>query len=167
MGLSGVSRRRGRQLARMIVVALVILAGDPDLSASGRVPATVREPAARTRWRVPQSSVLTKNPVTATRQSLASGERIFMTRCADCHGERGRGYGKVAHELPVAPAVLSDLRVQEQSDGVLWWKITFGKRPMPAFAFRLSAKERWEVINYLRTLRSDELALARKETRPH
>ena len=91
-----------------------------------------------------------------TQRSLAEGKKIFAMRCADCHGEEGHGDGKVAHELPVAPAVLSDPQVQEQSDGALWFKITFGKRPMPAFGFRLSGKERWDVINYLRTLRDEE-----------
>src|SRR4051794_14095133 len=137
MGSWWTSAQIRKQLARALVVALVVLAGDPHVSATGDVSSRPREPAARTRWRAPESSALTRNPVPVTQRSLADGKRIFQMRCADCHGEDGHGDGKVAHELSVMPAVLSDPQVQEQSDGALWFKITFGKRPMPAFGFRL------------------------------
>ena len=41
---------------------------------------------------------------------------------------------------------------EQESDGALFWKITHGKKPMPAYESRLSPTERWNVINYLRTL---------------
>lgn len=62
------------------------------------------------------------------------------------------GEGIDAPQLARRPARLSGQRVQEQSDGLLWWKISFGKRPMPGYGFRLSPSDRWHVINYIRTL---------------
>ena len=84
--------------------------------------------------------------------SLAKGEQLFRARCLGCHGASGHGDGPDAPELRVRPARLSGREVQEQSDGLLWWKITFGKRPMPGFGFRLSSTDRWHLVNYLRTL---------------
>ena len=42
--------------------------------------------------------------------------------------------------------------VKKQSDGALFWKLTEGKAPMPAYDKTLSETDRWQVINYLRTL---------------
>ena len=55
-------------------------------------------------------------------------------------------------QLGLRPAKLSDPRLREEPDGALYWKITTGRKPMPDYGTRLSAKERWNVVNYLRTL---------------
>jgi mono/diheme cytochrome c family protein len=102
-------------------------------------------------WHSPKSCIFTRNPVRATRTSIAAGRNIFMMRCAGCHGRRGHGDGEDASQLRVRPAVLAGAAVQAQSDGALWWKISFGKRPMPGYGFRLSMADRWNVVNYLRT----------------
>jgi mono/diheme cytochrome c family protein len=73
-------------------------------------------------------------------------------RCFGCHGAAGHGDGPDASQLRVHPARISGDRVQEQTDGALWWKITLGRPPMPGYGFRLSSTDRWHVINYLRTL---------------
>lgn len=111
-----------------------------------------RESASISAWHAPRSCIFTQNPVPASKVSLMKGEQIYKARCFGCHGAAGHGNGPDARELRVRPARLSGNRVQEQSDGLLWWKITFGKRPMPGYGFRLSPTDRWHVINYLRTL---------------
>ena len=40
-----------------------------------------------------------------------------------------------------------------ESDGALFWKITTGKASMPSFETEISERDRWNVINYLRTLK--------------
>jgi mono/diheme cytochrome c family protein len=106
-------------------------------------------------WHPPQSCIFTRNPVPATRSSVEAGKKIFLMRCAGCHGARGHGDGEDAPQLRVRPAVLSSHPIQEQTDGALWWKITFGNRPMPGYGFRLSMADRWNLVNYLRTLRDE------------
>jgi mono/diheme cytochrome c family protein len=106
-------------------------------------------------WPSPRSCIFTRNPVNATPRSISAGRKIYMMRCVGCHGPQGNGDGPDAAQLAVRPARLSTAAVQEQTDGVLWWKITVGRRPMPEYAFRLSNEDRWNVINYLRTLRRD------------
>jgi mono/diheme cytochrome c family protein len=104
-------------------------------------------------WQPGKSCFFTRNPVSATRASIEAGKRRFAISCAGCHGARGNGDGEDSRHLVVPPAVLSRATVQAQTDGALWWKITFGKRPMPGFGLRLSNEERWNLVNYLRTLR--------------
>jgi mono/diheme cytochrome c family protein len=69
-----------------------------------------------------------------------------------CHGKTGNGEGPNAADLGIHPAKLSDAVVREETDGELFYKITVGKKPMPNYGTRLSSTDRWNVINYLRTL---------------
>jgi mono/diheme cytochrome c family protein len=48
-----------------------------------------------------------KTPVTPT--SAASGEEMFKTYCASCHGPDGKGTGPAASALKQAPANLTEL----------------------------------------------------------
>jgi mono/diheme cytochrome c family protein len=42
-------------------------------------------------------------------------------------------------------------RINKETDGELFWKITNGRPPMPPWQ-QLPAEQRWELVNYLRTL---------------
>jgi mono/diheme cytochrome c family protein len=98
------------------------------------------------------SAKQTKNPVSTSESSLAAGKKIYFKRCVNCHGKTGNGDGPDASDLGIHPAKFSDPRMRAESDGALFWKITHGKKPMPAYESRLSPTDRWNVINYLRTL---------------
>jgi mono/diheme cytochrome c family protein len=111
------------------------------------------QPRAPRTWQPPKSCFFTRNPVPATHASIEAGKKRFAMSCVGCHGAGGGGDGEDARHLLVRPAVLSRPTVQAQTDGALWWKITFGKRPMPGYGLRLSNEERWNLVNYLRTLR--------------
>lgn len=93
-----------------------------------------------------------KNPVAANESSRAAGQKIYSKTCATCHGKTGDADGPAVIKLNIHPAKLSDPKVATESDGALFWKITTGKKPMPAFGRRLSETDRWNLVNYLRTL---------------
>jgi mono/diheme cytochrome c family protein len=103
-----------------------------------------------TKWQAPAIETAKKNPVSAGQSSVAAGQKLYAQYCAACHGPSGNGDGHAAGELRIDPAKLSDLR--DESDGALFWKITNGKKPMPGYGTRLSASDRWTLINYIRTL---------------
>ncbi len=42
--------------------------------------------------------------------------------------------------------------MKEMTDGEIFWKITTGKPPMPSYREELTEKERWDLVNYLRSL---------------
>lgn len=93
-----------------------------------------------------------KNPVPATDSAIAAGMRIYESHCLQCHGENGNGEGEKASELSVAPADFTDAHEMNRiTDGELYWEITKGRRPMPAFETKLSEVERWEAVDYIRT----------------
>jgi mono/diheme cytochrome c family protein len=104
------------------------------------------------KWLSPGPSAAKKNPITSTQDSIAAGQKIYSKTCMTCHGKGGDADGPAVIELNIHPAKLSDPRLATESDGSLFWKITTGKKPMPAYGKRLSETDRWNLVNYVRTL---------------
>ena len=84
--------------------------------------------------------------------SIADGHALFARHCAVCHGPRGGGDGPAAATVHPRPPDLRAHHVLLHTAGDLFWWITHGKPPMPAFGDRLSPDERWSLVNYLRAL---------------
>lgn len=112
----------------------------------------VSEEQSKAQWTAPAAEARKKNPVAVTESSLAAGQKIYLKRCVACHGKTGNGDGPDAADLGIDPAKLSDPAIRAETDGELFWKITVGKKPMPNYGTRLSPADRWNVINYLRSL---------------
>jgi len=47
--------------------------------------------------------------------------------------------------------------MEQLADGELYWQISKGRRPMPAFANKLSEQQRWQVVDYIRTFEKPEV----------
>ena len=108
------------------------------------------------KWLSPAPSAARKNPIAATQDSITAGQKIYSKTCMMCHGKTGDADGPAVIELNIHPARLSDPQLNTEPDGALFWKITTGKRPMPAFGRRLSETDRWNLVNYIRTLSTHE-----------
>jgi mono/diheme cytochrome c family protein len=104
------------------------------------------------KWLSPAASAAKKNPITSTPESIGAGQKIYSKTCVMCHGKTGDADGPAVVELNIHPAKLSDPHLATESDGSLFWKITTGKKPMPAYGKRLSETDRWNLVNYVRTL---------------
>ena len=125
---------------------IIALLGSVLITVSGE------QPGAAEKWIAPAAEARKKNPVAVSEFSLATGQKIYVKRCVACHGKTGNGDGPDAADLGIHPAKLSDSVIREETDGELFWKITVGKKPMPNYGTRLSPTDRWNVINYLRSL---------------
>ena len=102
-------------------------------------------------WEAPAEAKELKNPVTADADSLKNGKELYKTNCVMCHGENGAGDGPMAANLNPKPAPLSKETIGSDTDGELFWKISKGKLPMFAFEKMLTEKDRWHIVNYIRT----------------
>ena len=104
---------------------------------------------------VPDEAQAVVNPVLATEASIAAGTLVFQTNCAVCHGESGHGDGPAAVGLDPKPANLGADHVQGNSDGALFYTITHGRTgtAMPAWESVLTEQQRWEVVNFVRTMK--------------
>lgn len=95
-----------------------------------------------------------ENPVPADAASVARGAELYAIHCQMCHGVNHDGRGPVGNLLrPFPPANLTLPVVQNKSDGSLFLTITFGvEGRMPALNENLLVRERWDVVNFLRTI---------------
>lgn len=100
----------------------------------------------------PKSADTIKNPISSNETSILLGKKTYTQYCVTCHGEKGKGDGIAAPGLAKPPADHTSKFVQSQTDGALFWIITVGNNPMPSYRTTLSATQRWQVVNYIRTL---------------
>jgi mono/diheme cytochrome c family protein len=98
-----------------------------------------------------------ENPVEADDASITRGQEIFVINCRMCHGQTGEGTGPIAPFLANKPANLTSPVVQSKSDGSMFLTITNGiTGKMPPLNENLLVSERWDVVNYIRTLKASE-----------
>ncbi len=107
------------------------------------------------------------NPVPADAVSIARGAELYSINCKMCHGEAGEGNGTVsAFLIKKKPANLISEEVQSKPDGSMFLTISNGifnpnnslfpdvqfSGQMPPLNENLTVRERWDVVNFLRTL---------------
>ena len=92
----------------------------------------------------------------------AEGHRLYATTCTSCHGVSGAGDGPSAHTLSTAPPGIGVRHLTPELTPTLAYNvITVGVRgtAMPAFGSALTPQQRWNVINYIYTLRGEPMTL--------
>ncbi|VVE73089.1 sulfonate ABC transporter ATP-binding protein SsuB [Pandoraea captiosa] len=97
------------------------------------------------------------SPTGFTVQSIARGSRVYAAQCAACHGADGRGEGPLAATLDRWPPTMASALLSRRADGELFWHVLYGMRreqgvTMPGFAGRLSDREIWAALDYMRVL---------------
>jgi mono/diheme cytochrome c family protein len=94
------------------------------------------------------------NPIPAEAASITRGMELYHINCIHCHGPLGKGDGTVAIYLQNKPANLTGLPVRALSDGGIFLTISDGiQGKMPALNENLTVRERWDVVNYVRSLK--------------
>lgn len=107
------------------------------------------------------------NPIPADETSVARGAQLYQINCAVCHGSTGSEKTTVsAFFTKVKPADLTSLEIQTLSDGKIFLTISNGvfnpnnslfpdvefSGQCPPLNENLSVRERWDVVNFIRTL---------------
>ena len=80
----------------------------------------------------------------------STGETLFKTKCAACHGPDGKGEVPMGKKLGARN--LSSTEVQGQSDAQLTDVVTKGKSKMPAYDGKLTKEQIGELVAYIREL---------------
>lgn len=110
---------------------------------------------------------IVNNPYPITTAGLESGKELYIIFCATCHGENGGGAGYLVREdggkYPVQPANFLSEDFVGSSNGRYYHSIMYGKNLMGSYKDKLSYKERWNVIHYIRSLQAADKKLAYNE----
>lgn len=95
---------------------------------------------------------ITEFPLKVDRALLMRGQARYKIFCAHCHGPVGEGNGMVVQRgFPVPPSYHID-RLREMPLGTLFGVVTKGHGRMPAFGRRISPRDRWAIIAYVKAL---------------
>jgi len=136
------SRSRKKLAGTILVLLLLVAAGSAVYAFFHPGP-----------WLVPEAAKQVPNPLAPSEADLPRARALYLDKCAECHGEGGKGDGNQAKMYDPAPTNLTDPeRLKGQSDGELFYRISEGHRPMPAFKKRFTEEQRWQLVLFIRSL---------------
>lgn len=98
----------------------------------------------------------TPNPAALTGANLASGIHLYAAHCAVCHGAAdGRASAIAVGLYQHAPQLAKD-GVEDDPDGIIYWKVKHGIRltGMPGFSGTLSEQQIWQLTLFLKHMDS-------------
>jgi hypothetical protein len=107
-------------------------------------------------------SATVKNPLPPL-SSIDSAEasRLFNINCGICHGTDGKASGPLSKTGKVGGIKdLTSAEISGLADGTIFHSITYGKNNMGSYASQLDRKQRWMIVQYVRTLQPKASATA-------
>lgn len=96
-----------------------------------------------------------KNPLAGNMspEVISLGQKKFEIYCSVCHGDQGKGDGPVSVKMALKPPPLISQKVMDFPDARIFHIITDGQGVMASYAYQLvDEKDRWAIVNYVRTL---------------
>ena len=138
------------QIKNKLSIAIVITGGCVMLMSTTLIKQNT------TPWVAPKDADVVLNPVQNNPDAAAAGKKLYSQYCAVCHGDKGKGDGIAAASLNPKPADHTSDKVQSQSDGAIFWKMTTGRPPMASYAKSLTETQRWQLVDYIRTLKKGD-----------
>jgi mono/diheme cytochrome c family protein len=99
-----------------------------------------------------------KIPLEVTSELLERGQQRFNIFCSHCHGKAGHADGMVVQRgFPKPPSYHID-RLRDAPDGHLFAVITDGFGKMPSLRARITPRDRWAIVSYIRALQLSQHA---------
>lgn len=99
-------------------------------------------------WVVPadKKGKLSSSPF--NEETRKAGEKLYSINCISCHGTPGK-----ANYLPLVPPPGDPAteKIQKNSDGEIFYKLSVGRGQMPSFRSVLTSNDIWNVISFLRS----------------
>jgi mono/diheme cytochrome c family protein len=99
-------------------------------------------------WIVPEEKRGRLSTFPFSDETRKEGERLYTVNCMSCHGNPGKGNFLALVPAPGDPATE---KIQRNSDGEIFYKVTVGKGQMPSFRSVLTTDEIWKTVSYIRS----------------
>ena len=103
-------------------------------------------------WVVPEDRKARLSTFPFTDETRKEGDRLYQINCHSCHGDPGKNNYIALQPPPGDPA--TD-KIQHNTDGEIFHKVTTGRGPMPSFRSVLTTEEIWKVVSYIRSFNRD------------
>ncbi|MDP4213139.1 MAG: cytochrome c [Bacteroidota bacterium] len=103
------------------------------------------------------ASKAVKNPIPVIDSaSMVEAHRLYLVNCAICHGPKLDGNGPLYKggdgPFPAKPATLvGDKKYEAMPEGQMYYSVTYGKNKMGSYASQLDTRQRWMVIDYIKS----------------
>lgn len=106
------------------------------------------------RLRATDASALRPQVEMASAETIARGQSVYLTFCAQCHGINYDGQGTVGQSFYPLPTHLRSAEVQNNSAGKLFKTVSYGvpNGRQPALYFMITEKDRWRVVAFVKSL---------------
>lgn len=97
-------------------------------------------------WVVPADQKDLENPQSYNLSNVKKGKELFTKNCKSCHGDPGKN-----NVLPLVPPPvdIASERMQKNTEGEIFYKITNGRGAMPQFKATISDDDRWRIVNFI------------------
>jgi mono/diheme cytochrome c family protein len=97
-------------------------------------------------WIAPADQKDLVNPQEYNLSNVKKGKELYLKNCKSCHGDPGKN-----NVLPLVPPPvdITSERMQKNTEGELFYKITNGRGAMPQFKATISDDDRWRIVNYI------------------
>lgn len=98
-------------------------------------------------WVVPEERRGRLSTFPFTDETRKEGERLYNINCLSCHGTPGKNNYIALEPSPGDPATE---KIQRNSDGEIFHKVSAGRGQMPSFRSVLTTEEIWKIVSYVR-----------------
>jgi len=144
----------------LILLALLLFPSSVFAQQTANAPATLKTPSYAA---IPVEAAKQANPVKPTPESLARAKKWWTLDCEMCHGKNGDGKGETAKEMKLTTADFTDpATLKDRTDGEIFYIIKNGHNDMPAKGPRVKTEEKWDLVNYVRSLAKKKEAEAKQ-----
>jgi mono/diheme cytochrome c family protein len=92
------------------------------------------------------------SPVPADPATIESGRALYGIYCGPCHGVSGSAIDAAVAKYFPRVGDLRSADVQQHGDGWFYAVISFGTADMPPSGHELDPHERWQIVQFVRTL---------------
>lgn len=103
-------------------------------------------------WVVPDDRKGRLSTFPFTDETRKEGERLYRINCQSCHGDPGKNNPIALVPPPGDPATE---KIQRNTDGEIFHKVSVGRGQMPSFRSVMTTDEIWKVVSYLRSFNRD------------
>jgi thiosulfate dehydrogenase len=96
-------------------------------------------------------------PFSASDADVAQGAKLYVQNCAVCHGTANSTPNAIARGLGMSAPQFNKHPVDDDPEGMTYWKIEHGIRftGMPAFGKSLDEKSIWQITYFVKRVPKD------------